>query len=177
MGSGTLKLSRQTVIVKDVCHSSVQFIKEQAHKKRVKVTTSFDHQVTFVQADARRLKQILVNLLNNAVKFTPEGGAVGLEVTGSSETNTVSFSVWDTGVGIPAEEQSRLFKPFVQLDAGLNRQFEGTGLGLALVAQMTKLHGGDVHLESAGPGQGARFTVSLPWSDTGIKGEPKAPDS
>jgi PAS domain S-box-containing protein len=176
VGAGTIKLSMQTVIVKDVCHASVQFIKEQAHKKRVKVTTSFDHQVTFIQADERRLKQILVNLLNNAVKFTPEGGAVGLEVTGSSETNTVHFSVWDTGVGIPTEEQSRLFKPFVQLDAGLNRRYEGTGLGLSLVAQMTKLHGGDVHLESAGPGQGARFTVSLPWSDTRIKGPPKAPD-
>ena len=176
VGSGTIKLSMQTVIVRDVCHASVQFIKEQAHKKRVKVTTSFDHQVTFIRADERRLKQILVNLLNNAVKFTPEGGAVGLEVTGSSENNTVYFSVWDTGVGIPAEEQSRLFKPFVQLDAGLDRLYEGTGLGLSLVAQMIKLHGGDVHLESAGPGQGARFTVSLPWSDAMISRLANAPD-
>jgi signal transduction histidine kinase len=176
VGAGTMKLSMQTAIVGDVCRASIRLIKESAHKKRVTVTTSFAPEVTFIRADERRLKQILLNLLNNAVKFTPEGGAIGLEVTGSPGNNAILFSVWDTGIGISAEEQQRLFKPFVQLDPGLNRKYEGTGLGLSLVAQMTELHGGSVHLESRGQGHGSRFTISLPWSDAMIKRSTETPD-
>jgi signal transduction histidine kinase/ActR/RegA family two-component response regulator len=177
LGAGTMKLSMETVIAEDICHASIGLIKESAHKKKVKVTTSFDKQVTTIRADSRRLQQILVNLLSNAVKFTPEGGTIGLDVTGSPENETVLFSVWDTGIGISTEEQSDLFKPFVQLDAGLNRAYEGTGLGLSLVAQMTELHGGGVHVESRGYGLGSRFTISLPWSEAMIKeGSPNAPD-
>jgi signal transduction histidine kinase/CheY-like chemotaxis protein len=173
--AGTITLSLETVIAEDVCRASLRLIKESAHTKLLKVTTSFDHQVTIIRADERRLKQVLVNLLNNAVKFTPKGGSVGLEVTGSAEDNSVHFSVWDTGVGISTEEQTLLFKPFVQLDAGLSRQYDGTGLGLSLVARMTELHGGSVHLESPGHGHGSRFTVSIPWSDAMIDRSIKAP--
>jgi signal transduction histidine kinase len=174
--SGTLKLSMRTVIVEDVCNASIRFIEELARTRRLKVVTTFDEQVATIQADERRLKQILVNLLSNAVKFTPEGGAIGLEVTGSPDEGTVCFSVWDTGIGISPEDQSGLFRPFVQLDAGLARNYEGTGLGLSLVAQMTELHGGSVHLESPGYGLGSRFTISLPYSSALIARLPNASD-
>ena len=115
-----------------------------------------------MQADERRLKQILVNLLSNAVKFTPEGGEIGLQVLGDVEQQIVHFIVWDTGIGIAQENIGRLFQPFVQLDSSLSRQYAGTGLGLALVRRLAELHGGSVSVESE-VGKGSRFTVSLPW--------------
>ena len=175
VSAGTISLSMESVSVEDICDSSIQLLRDLALKKRLKLTVDFDEQVTVIRSDGRRLKQILVNLLSNAVKFTPEAGAIGLEVTGHPELNTVHFSVWDTGVGISTEEQSRLFKPFVQLDAGLNRKYDGTGLGLSLVARMTELLGGSVRLESPGHGHGSRFTISLPWSDAMIAASPNTP--
>jgi CheY-like chemotaxis protein len=105
---------------------------------------------------------MLVNLLGNAVKFTLEGGAIGLKVTGDAEARQVRISVWDTGVGIPPEQRERLFKPFVQLDSRLSRQYDGTGLGLALANGMAELHGGHIEIESE-VGSGSRFDVILPW--------------
>jgi CheY-like chemotaxis protein len=83
-------------------------------------------------------------------------------VEADAAQQAVHFSVWDTGIGIEPEKMTQLFKPFVQIDGGLNRQHEGTGLGLALVSRLTEMHGGSVHVESE-PGKGSRFTVSLPW--------------
>jgi signal transduction histidine kinase len=116
--------------------------------------------VTTVPADPQRLKQMLVKLLQNAIKFTPEGGAAGLEITADVGRQEVRFTVWDTGIGISPTDQARLFQPFVQLDTGLARTYEGAGLGLALVRRLAELHGGSVTVESEGiPGQGI---VSLP---------------
>jgi len=169
---GRLELVMSPADLSDLCRTSLQFIKEPAQKKWLKVVTAFDEQVGTVQVDALRLKQILVNLLSNAVKFTPEGGTVGLEVTGDPEAEVVRLAVWDTGIGISAEDQPQLFQAFVQLDAGLDRNYEGTGLGLALVARMVELHGGSVSVESAGEAQGTRFTVALPWNSGVAPTEP-----
>ena len=109
--------------------------------------------------DDRRLKQILVNLLNNAVKFTPNEGQIGLRVQGYAKDECLRFTIWDTGVGIAPEDMDKLFEPFVQIDSRLARQYEGTGLGLALVYRMTKLHGGSISVESE-VGKGSCFTVS-----------------
>jgi CheY-like chemotaxis protein len=105
---------------------------------------------------------MIVNLLGNAVKFTPEDGRLGLEVHGDKEANQVAITVWDNGIGIKEEDLSRLFQPFVQLDSGLAREATGTGLGLVLVAQMARLHGGGVNAVSEA-GRGSRFTIVLPW--------------
>ena len=116
-----------------------------------------------------RLKQILTNLLSNAVKFTPEGGAVGLDIVADAEDQICRLTVWDNGIGIAADDQVRIFLPFIQLDSRLARQYSGTGLGLALVLRMINLLGGSVAVESA-PGQGSRFTVALPWRSSGTPG-------
>jgi PAS domain S-box-containing protein len=151
----------QPVSVDEVCRSSLSFVKSQAIKKSITVTYIQDISIARIFADPRRLKQILVNLLSNAVKFTPENGAVSLQVKADPEQDSIKFSVIDNGIGIAVGDLQRLFQPFVQVDSGLNRQHEGTGLGLALVQKLTDLHGGSVQVESE-VGKGSRFIVSLP---------------
>jgi signal transduction histidine kinase/DNA-binding response OmpR family regulator len=164
--AGKLGLEIASVSVEPICQASLRLIKQTAHKKQIEVIFTFDSAVTTIQADGRRLKQILVNLLSNAVKFTPEGGTVGLEVVGDTEREVVHFAIWDMGIGISQEEMEWLFQPFVQLDSSLSRQYTGTGLGLTLVRRLTELHGGGISLESE-VGKGSRFTVSLPWPELG----------
>ncbi|MBI1852196.1 MAG: response regulator [Planctomycetes bacterium] len=165
IGAGKLDLEIGPVDVRVVCAASVRLVQQAAQKKQINVSVVVDDAVKTVQADERRLKQILLNLLSNAVKFTPDGGAVGLGVDADPDANRVRFTVSDTGIGIANEDLSRLFRPFVQLDSRLARQYSGTGLGLSLVFQMTELHGGTVVVESE-PGNGSRFSVLLPWTNT-----------
>ena len=158
-----MQLDWQDVILEDVCEASLAFIQTQTAEKNIQVQSSRKTSRTNMQADVRRLKQILINLLSNAVKFTPQSGTIGLEVQDDpNEPGWVKFTVWDTGIGIAAEDQQNLFQPFIQVDAKLNRQYEGTGLGLVLVARFTELHNGKVSLESQ-PGKGTRVTVRLPY--------------
>ena len=159
--AGKFEYRPQLVLVDDLCRSSLAFVNSQAIKKSITVTYQNDTSIASISADPRRLKQILINLLSNAVKFTPDRGAVTLKVEARPEQDLILFSVIDTGIGIAAEDLERLFQPFVQLDSTLNRQFEGTGLGLTLVQKLTDLHGGSVEMQSE-PGQGSRFTVHLP---------------
>ena len=164
--AGKVELQLAPVGVDEVCQASLQFVGQLAQKKKLRLTLTVDQQVDTVWADARRLKQMLVNLLSNAVKFTPEGGALGLEVAGDAARQLVYFTVWDTGIGIAPENMSQLFKPFVQLDSRLAREYPGTGLGLSLVLDMAELHGGSVAVESEGvPNKGSRFTITLPWKN------------
>ena len=163
--AGNMTLDAEPVAVKSVCEASLLFVKETAHKKNIKVLRRLDSVVEWVQADERRLKQMLVNLLTNAVKFTPAGGMVELGVIGSTEKGTVQFSVCDTGIGIAPEDVTRLFNPFTQVDSSMTREFEGTGLGLALVKRMAELHGGSVSVQSE-LGKGSMFVITLPWDET-----------
>ncbi len=113
-----------------------------------------------IEADPDRTRQILVNLLNNAVKFTDAGGSVGVTVLAASD-EYVDITVWDTGVGIPADQQDRIFESFHQAGAGLmSSPRDGTGLGLTISRQLARMMGGDVTVESK-PGQGSRFTLRL----------------
>jgi CheY-like chemotaxis protein/anti-sigma regulatory factor (Ser/Thr protein kinase) len=160
--AGMLDYYPQVVEVNALCRSSLAFIREQAMRKSIHLIYEEKNAEFNIHADLRRLKQALVNLLTNAVKFTPEGGQVTLEVHADAEEDLVQLSVIDTGMGISEQDLKQLFQPFVQVDSSLNRQFEGTGLGLVLVERLTDLHGGSVHVESE-VGQGSRFTLNLPW--------------
>jgi len=164
MEAGKLELLVETVNVNDICRSSLQFVKELAHQKQIRLIFSNDNLEAQIQSDPRRLKQILINLLSNAVKFTADGGQVSLKILTDETHNIMRFVVQDTGIGIPAAAMPQLFKPFTQLDSGLAREHEGTGLGLTLVSRLVELHGGGIEVESEGIlGQGSCFTVSLPW--------------
>ena len=159
--AGKLELNTGIVVLDDLCHESLSFIRQPAHKKNIVINYVPDLTISTLQADTRRLKQVLINLLSNAVKFTPEGGKVTLAVRVNQERDVVELSVRDTGIGISASNQQILFQPFTQVDSSLSRQYDGTGLGLALVKRLTELHGGTVSVESE-EGHGSCFTVSLP---------------
>lgn len=159
--AGKVELNMDSVSVEGLCRASLQFIRQPVMKKQLKLSLSLDSSITQFVADPRRVKQILINLLSNAVKFTPQGGAIGLEVIGDQEAGLIHFRVWDRGIGIAKENLERLFNPFTQLDSRLARQYNGTGLGLALVRRLTELHGGTVEVESS-LGKGTAFTVALP---------------
>jgi signal transduction histidine kinase/CheY-like chemotaxis protein len=169
--AGQLDLEPAWVSVQEVCQASLRFVWQEAHKKELQVATFIDPAVITVWADARRLKQILVNLLSNAVKFTAVGGRIGLEVQGDLAEKTVRFTVWDKGIGIAPEGIQQLFRPFVQLDGRLSREYNGTGLGLSLVYRMTEMLGGQVSLVSE-VGSGSQFTIALPWDPASLAGQP-----
>ena len=158
--AGKMELFLERVELKGFIASTLSVVKESAMKKDIELVYEVDSALSHVEVDARKMRQIVYNLLSNAVKFTPEGGHVSVEVKPYKE-RFFEVSVSDTGIGIEEEHFGRLFRPFEQLDGGMNREYEGTGLGLALVKRLTTLHGGEVGLESQ-PGRGSRFWVHIP---------------
>ena len=160
--AGKIELYPELVDVEEICRASLAFINEAAVKKSIRVDFQPHQAARKINADPKRLKQILANLLSNAVKFTPENGRVWLKVVPNKKHSMLEFSVTDTGIGIAADDLRKLFKPFTQIDSSLNRKHAGTGLGLALVSRLVDLHGGTVQVTSE-PGRGSCFTVALPW--------------
>jgi PAS domain S-box-containing protein len=169
--AGMLELNLQKVQLKEFCESCLIFVRTQALKKNLQVGFQMEQESRSVLVDPMRLKQILVNLLTNAVKFTSRGKRIGLIVNIPKEDSTVEFHVWDEGIGISPDDGDKLFKSFSQVDSGLNRAQEGTGLGLALVAKLTDLHGGNVELKSEAY-KGSRFIVTLPLRLTAASNPP-----
>jgi PAS domain S-box-containing protein len=159
--AGKLEMQFEPCSVSDICQASLQLVKGMAHQKRQNIAFNIDPVSIVVRADPRRLKQMLVNLLSNAVKFTPNGGELGLTVRENAAERNVELIVWDKGIGIQPENIDKLFKPFLQLDSSLARQYSGTGLGLSLVQRMAEMHGGSIQVNSS-PGEGSQFTILLP---------------
>ncbi|MCT7992347.1 hybrid sensor histidine kinase/response regulator [Laspinema olomoucense] len=159
-GKAILKITEFSLT--KLAHQCLQSVAHKAVEAglHLEMTLALDGQKTDLwTADRRRVQQILLNLLNNAIKFTPTGGTVTLRVW--SESKNAVFQVEDTGVGIPEDQQSLLFKNFQQLDTSYRRQYGGTGLGLALTKQLVELHGGWIEVQST-VGEGSIFTVHLP---------------
>ncbi|MGE5655980.1 MAG: PAS domain S-box protein [Actinomycetota bacterium] len=180
--AGRIDLEYSTVAIRYLCESSLAFVKQQALRKRIQLTTQISTHFSTVFVDERRIRQVLINLLNNAVKFTPEGGCITLsvftvsllpdtEIEGmkSSQSNhkAIQFAVIDTGIGISKENLPKLFQPFMQIDSALNRQFDGTGLGLTLVKRLVELHGGTVSVTSE-VGVGSCFSFIVPLANNSI---------
>ncbi|MBC1221903.1 GAF domain-containing protein [Nostoc sp. UCD121] len=170
--AGQMELDYASISVDRLCQSSLVFIKQQALQKRIQLEIKLQTNLSELLVDERRIRQVLINLLNNAVKFTPERGHITLEVTqlfsnisttNLTEQHFLHFAVTDTGIGISPENIKKLFQPFVQIDSALNRQYAGTGLGLALVKRIVELHGGRVGLTSE-LGVGSCFTIDLPYT-------------
>ncbi|MBI2081659.1 MAG: response regulator [candidate division NC10 bacterium] len=160
--AGRMELHLEDLSLPQLVDETLAVVKGMAASRDVKLQLALDAEISRVPADPVRLKQILFNLLSNAVKFTPPGGVVTLRTSVSSDGEEVLFAVADTGIGIKPEDLKRLFRPFEQIARGEGREFGGTGLGLSLTKHLVELHGGRLWAESAGPGQGATFTLALP---------------
>ena len=152
------ELVLETVGVEEICETCLSIVREQAARRGLDLSLTISPDASTCLADKRRLVQILLNLLSNAIKFT-DTGSVTLAVD-KTETS-VQFLVTDTGIGIPESELSKLFQPFQQLDSGIDRKYQGTGLGLALSQKLAQLHGGEITVKST-PEQGSCFMLSLP---------------
>jgi len=196
--AGKMTLELEAVPVTSVLANSMSIIREKAFASHVELDLDVPEELGLIQADARMLRQILYNLLSNAVKFADEGGRVTLRAARAKRADVgtlpgpwqgVSFAppdndfqeflqigVTDTGIGVAEADRDRLFQPFSQIDSGLARKFEGTGLGLAMVKLLAELHGGTVAMTSA-VGEGSCFTVWLPLRpalEEGASGSPEA---
>ncbi len=181
--AGKMMLDLEPVQVSTLFMNSLSIVREKAAARHIRLDKDASDELGSIHADIRKVKQIVYNLLSNAVKFTKDGGQITLRAgrVSRAEVGLLSGSwtgrslplpvnefeeflkicVTDTGIGISPEGMEHLFKPFSQIDSGLSRHFEGTGLGLAMVKLLAELHGGAVAVESA-VGEGSAFTVWLP---------------
>lgn len=157
-----LSLNLSVVSLQKICEASMNEIQELADKRQVRLSHNWPQTDIFVYGDTRRIGQILVHLLSNAVKFTPNGGDIGIDMAIDQEMDMVQLTVWDTGQGIGEKNIPMLFQPFVQLEGGLNRKYEGPGIGLALVKRLVLLHRGQISVKSQ-IGKGSRFIITLPY--------------
>ncbi len=156
---GKLDLREENIIVDDLVESSVRLISFRAKQKQIRLKTNIQKALPLIYADARRLKQILLNLLSNAVKFTPEEGTVTLTVSHEDDGGHV-FIVADTGIGMNLVELAKAMTQFGQVDSGLSRKEEGSGLGLPLTTGLVELHGGTLDIVSE-KGIGTTVTVKF----------------
>lgn len=166
--TGQLELTPEGIKIQSVCDCAFETAQQLQQQSRSRSNHGDDNRqfsleiepgLETIEADELRLRQMLVNLISNAFKFTPDGGSIGLRV--SRWEDWVVFTVWDTGIGIPEDKQHLIFEKFQQLESPLTRQFEGTGLGLVLTQRLARLHGGDVSFISE-QGKGTEFTLLLP---------------
>jgi signal transduction histidine kinase/ActR/RegA family two-component response regulator len=158
--SGKVRLDREPVDVATIVAFAVETSRPTIEAHRHRLSIALPPKPAIVEADANRMAQVLTNLLNNAAKYTEDGGQIRLAV--AREGDRVAFRVRDTGVGIAPEMLARIFDLFAQVDQSLDRSRGGLGLGLTLVRSLVELHGGTVEARSEGPGRGSEFIVRLP---------------
>ncbi|MEO8506626.1 MAG: ATP-binding protein, partial [Betaproteobacteria bacterium] len=170
--AGRMELDRVDFELRATLDGTLNLVRERAQRRGIELRCTVDEHLPKVRADERKVKQVLLNLLSNALKFTPEGGAI--DVAARRHDNHVQISVTDTGVGIALEDQAAVFEEFRQVGATA-RKIEGTGLGLAISRRIVELHGGRIGVESEA-GQGSTFTFTLPLSpgDPGPLKDPRA---
>jgi signal transduction histidine kinase len=156
--AGQLDVNPETVVVRPLLAACLEELGPLATRKQLQLVLRARGSLA-VRADRRRLRQVILNLASNAIKFTPDGGVVTLNA--ERDGSEICLSVRDTGVGIPTGERERVFEAFTQVRSGRTRSEEGTGLGLALSRRLVELMGGSLVLDSD-PGRGATFSVRLP---------------
>jgi signal transduction histidine kinase len=157
-GSGRLQLQFEPVDIRSLILGTCMQISPLLHNKKQKLTTDLPESLPIIQGDGQRLEQVLLNLMNNATKFTPDGGNIIVKVR--KQDNGLVIEVKDDGIGIAKDQQDRLFKPYSRLHADRQRH-PGLGLGLALSKQFVELHGGRIWVESES-GKGSVFSFFLP---------------
>jgi signal transduction histidine kinase len=163
--AGKIDLSIEKISISHVLNELIAIFEDIANQKKIKVITEIDPGLDPIEADRNRIKQVLFNLISNAIKFSNHDRVV--TISAKKEGDTVQFSVSDTGIGIKEEDIGRLFKEFEQIDSGASRQYGGTGLGLVISKKLIELHGGKIWVKSK-YGEGSTFTFTLPIKAKGI---------
>ena len=154
------QLKMEAIPLRDFIDDVVEFVKEPAERKKISLSRNEIPSSLAVQADRSYLEQILINLLENSIKYTPEGGKVIISAV-EKDSKDIQFSIEDNGIGIPKEDLSRIFERFYRVDKGRSKELGGTGLGLSIVKHLVQAHGGKVWVESQ-PGKGSTFYFTLP---------------
>ena len=142
-----MELERGVFSLPDTLEHSLTLVREQASRHAISLSLEVAPEIELVEADELKIKRVIVNLVSNAVKFTPDGGSVDVVARRAGED--MQIAVRDTGPGISPEDQERIFEEFQQVGQSSLQQHEGTGLGLALAKQLVELHGGRIWVESA----------------------------
>ncbi|MBE9028787.1 PAS domain-containing sensor histidine kinase [filamentous cyanobacterium LEGE 11480] len=164
--AGQMELEIEPTDLRDVCESAIELVSEQARMRDITIDQTALKELQ-LPADELRLRQVLINLLTNAIKFSEDGGKIGVRT--EKIDNMISLCVWDEGIGIPQNQQNRLFQPFQQIPSRHSQNVRsqgkrsniGTGLGLALSRRLVELHQGYITVESI-EAEGSKFTVHLP---------------
>jgi signal transduction histidine kinase len=162
--AGKLELNPQTVQLAPLINDVIGTAGQLAEQNKNRLVVDAQEHLGALTVDPMRLRQILLNLLSNACKFTKEGEVKLAARKVSNGSNVVEFAVSDTGIGMTAEQQAKLFEEFTQADATTAQHFGGTGLGLAITRKLARMMGGDVTVTSE-PGKGSVFTVRLPGGE------------
>jgi signal transduction histidine kinase len=157
--AGHVNYRVERVVVSEVVESVMPMVEPQIAAKSLRLETAVPPRIE-ARGDSEKVQQIMLNLLTNAIKFTPQGGSICVEA--SADATSVFLRVIDTGVGIPAEMIEKVFEPFIQVDASRSRAAEGTGLGLAISRDLARGMGGDLSGSSSSIGSGSRFELRLP---------------
>ena len=160
IAAGKMEIERLPVDLVLVVREAIEAVAAEIEARRLTIVTELSEEAAEVLGEARRLQQVVLNLLFNAIKFTPEGGRIDVHL--SRHDTHARLTVTDTGEGIDPSLLRRIFDPFEQGDSSTTRKHQGLGLGLAIVQRLVHLHGGTIGAESAGKGQGSTFTVDLP---------------
>jgi cell cycle sensor histidine kinase DivJ len=164
--AGAFELAPERFSLAALADSCCDMIRLKAERSGITIVRNYARNLEEIVADKRSCKQILINLISNAVKFTPKGGSIAVDLR--PEGNSLKIIVADTGIGIAPKDLSQLGEPFFQASASYARHFEGTGLGLSVVRGLVGLHGGTITIESA-PGEGTTISVRLPLDCRGVK--------
>lgn len=157
--AGQLNVTSEPFDMRSVIDKVVHTVAPMVERKGIAINVRVGPEIKTLVSDRRRVEQVLLNLVNNAIKFTPHG-----QVTLTCEANAhrITTTVKDTGIGIAPENTTKLFQAFQQIETGLSRRFEGSGLGLSICKKLITLLGGEIHAHSDGLGQGATFSFTLP---------------
>ena len=168
--AGKMKLALTVLSMKTLLNDISMLVADMVSKKKIEMQLEIPADLPDIQADELKVKEIIYNLVSNAVKFTPEGGKIGMRA--KKIGSDIEVVVWDTGVGIAAENMGKIFEGFFRVDTPYSRVTEGTGLGLPLSKKLVELHGGSFAVESEGLGKGTLVRFTLPIvSESEVKDE------
>jgi len=163
---GKIRLQQEKLTAKDLVLEAVEVSRPLIEKSRHQLSVEVPDEPIELFGDRARLTQVLANLLNNAAKYTPQGGRITVAI--EQDGDQALFRIRDTGIGIPPNMLDKVFDMFIQIDSGLDRAHGGLGIGLTLVRELVNLHQGSIGVTSEGPGKGSEFVVRIGVADSSL---------